>query len=147
MGSSDVLTFAFRSFFLGLFVSALLTIAQGGDLLLDYDRGLSVYEGLSDTFSTKSSVATASDLLSNIINSDENPLAFDIVLGIINVGFFLFKIIDFLITCLVNYFLLSVWLVQAGTPGAVAGLLVFSWQFWTLWHISKFVFKGERVGN
>lgn len=145
--ADDILTYAWKSFFVGLFVSSLLSIGMAGELLLDYDRGFSTYEELSSSFSTKAEMATVDDLFSNMINSEENPLAFDIVLGIINVGLYLFKIIDFLMTVLVNYFLLSFWLAQAGAPGVIAALVVFAWQFWTLWYISKFVFKGERVGN
>lgn len=147
MANNDLLTFAYGSFWLGLFVSSILTLAIGGATLLNYDKGMASYEALADTFSIKAESATADNLLTNMINSEENPLAFDIVLGIINVGLYLFKIIDFLITVLVNYFLLSFWLTQSGAPAVVVALIVFSWQFWTLWYIATFIFKRERVGN
>lgn len=142
----DILTFAFNSFYLGLFISALLTLGMGGNALLQKDNGQTAYDGIAEMFSNEAELATVSGFLDNVINSAENPLAFDIVLGIINVGLFLLKIIDFLIIVLVNFFTLSIWLSMAGGPAPIIGLLVMGWQFWSFYYIIKFIFK-DRVGN
>lgn len=147
MGQSDILTYAYGSFFVGIFVSVMLTLAAGGGALLSYDDATLSFNQVSGLFSTKSESATISGWIDNVVKSSENPLAFDIILGIINVGLFVFKIVDFFLITLFNYFTLSIWLVSSGAPGAITGMLVMSWQFWTFWHFAKFVFKGERVGN
>lgn len=143
----DLLHFAFGSFFLGLFVSGILSLALAGTTLLDPELSAKSWIQLEDSVSTKAELAQAANVLDNFVKSSENPLAYDIILGMINVGLILLSVITFLIKTLVNYFLLSFWLSQAGTPGAIAGLLVFCWQFVTMYHVSKFVFKGDRVGR
>lgn len=145
--ANDILNFAWSSFFLGLFISALLTLASGGTTLLNKTEGQATYDKISGQFSTKAETAKISGFLENLISSTENPLIFDIVLGMLNVGLMIFKLLNFVIITVVNYFLLSVWLTQAGTPAAIIALLVFGWQFWTFYYLAKFVFGSTRLNT
>jgi hypothetical protein len=147
MRQEDILQMAWNSLFIMLFISSIITLASGGGSFLHRSNGQTAYDNINNWISIKSASATVSGILDNAINSSENPLAFDIVLSIINVGLYLLKIFSFLILTLVTFFTLGFWLSSSGAPGAITGLLVMSWQFWTLYYIAKFVFWNRVPGG
>lgn len=146
MADDNILEFAFSSLFIGLFVSGILTLATGGELLLNPTEGQMSYENMVSLFNTQTSASTPTEFLGGMIKSAENPLAFDIVLGMINVGSFLLKMLDFLVAILVNFFTISFWLLTGGVPSAITGIVVFMWQYWTFKHILAFIFKERITG-
>lgn len=144
---SDALVFAWKSVFFGLFLSGILTIANAGQLLLEEDRGFATYQEISNSISIRAESATISGYLENFIKSEQNPLAFDIILGMLNLFLIVVKFIDFFIIAVVNFATLSVFLAEGGVPGAITALIVMSYQFWAFWHIAKFAFGGDKVQN
>ncbi len=147
MAKQDLLTFAYFSLFIGLFIGGMMTLMTGGLAMLD-DGGSESWDTIQDMLSTRSELATVSEFLGdNFTNADPDRSAlYDLVLGIVNVALFVYKLGALITLILLNYLTLTVWLTNSGTIGAISSIVVFIWQFWTFYCVSKFAFK-DRLGN
>lgn len=144
----DLLTFAYSSFILFLYLGAVIQLASAGTSLLTYEQSETVNEYVLNRITVTAEHAWVTDFLTNnLFNSVQNNLAYDIVLSIVNVTLYLYLMLKLILFVFVGFFSIYTFLLQGGVPGAMIGILVFMWNFWVFWYLGKFFFKGERVGN
>lgn len=149
MANEDVLSWAMSNLFIGLFVSGTLTLAMGGSLLLTTNAGVTInnyfQQGLFDTQRQTNIVEDATPTVNtqDMVNKADNPLIFDIVLGMINVAALIVSIFAIIGIILVNYFILPFWLMTAGVPGFIVALIWFVWQMNTWRYLIQFILKDR----
>jgi hypothetical protein len=145
----DLLRFAYMSLAIQLVTSALMILAAAGPLALEQATGTSLYTSVMSTIETRSTAnaqAAAVDWDDAVRESQDSGI-FDIIGGMLNLAGFVFKFILLVTSILINYSTMAIWLSGEGTGGAIAGVMIFIWQFWTAYYLYKFVFTTTRVGN
>lgn len=145
----DIMRFVYFSFAIQVMLSFLLLVADAGPAALPETPGRALYADIMETMGTTYEEANEDASLDTdgLVRESQDSSVFDILGAIFDLAGMVLQFIVILIAFALNWVFLATYLDVSNAGGVIGKIMIFVWQWWTLYYMYKFVFTTTRVGN